>query len=46
MIRDEILSSMISFNLFSRSFSNNIDIIGGRDIGLYDVDSWGRTPRL
>jgi hypothetical protein len=43
MIRDEFLSS-ISFNLFSRSFSNNFDIIGSRDIGLYDVDSWSGLP--
>jgi hypothetical protein len=43
-IRDEIFILDDKFNLFSRSFSNNFDIICSRDIGLHDVDSWGGLP--
>jgi hypothetical protein len=32
------------FSLFSKSFSNNFDIIGSKDIGLYGVVSWGGLP--
>jgi hypothetical protein len=37
---------MMIFSLFSKSFSNNFDIIGSKDIGLYDVVSWGGLPGL
>jgi hypothetical protein len=32
------------FSLFSKSYSNNFDIIGSKDSGLYDVVSWGGLP--
>jgi len=44
VIWNEIFSSMIGFNLFNRSFLNNLDIIGSKDIGLYDVVLWGGLP--
>ena len=44
VIWNAIFSSMIGFNLFNRSLLNNFDIIGSRDIGLYDVVWWGGLP--
>jgi hypothetical protein len=35
---------MMIFSLFRKSFSYNFDIIGSKDIGLYDVVSWGGLP--
>ena len=40
----DFFPSMTGFNLFNRSFSNNFDIIGSKDIGLYDDVSWGGLP--
>lgn len=39
-------SSIIDLNLLSSSFSNNLDMIGSMEIGLYDLAFFRGVPGL